>query len=233
MQSPLISCIVPVFNGERYLSEALDSILAQSYRPVEIIVVDDGSIDRTADVVARYSDKVQYCRQANAGVPAARNLGIRAAAGGFIAFLDADDLWQPEKLERQMACFKARPELDICVTWVQNFWGSQSDAQLNRSKHRTLVKPIPGYVTQALLTKRTTFDIVGLFDIRFGHAYKTDWFLRAAARGCAMELLTDVLVYRRLHPANMSRSFNAAVRDEYLNLLKANLDRRRSARSKL
>jgi thiosulfate/3-mercaptopyruvate sulfurtransferase len=73
-----------------------------------------------------------------AGVLAARNLGIRAASAEFIAFLDADDLWHPEKLKRQMACFKARPELEICVTWVQNFWGSQSDVQLNRSKYRTV-----------------------------------------------------------------------------------------------
>jgi len=233
MKPPLISCVVPVFNGERYLSETLDSILAQTYRPLEIVVVDDGSTDQTADVIASYSDKVHYFKQANAGVPAARNLGISAAAGAFIAFLDADDLWHPEKLERQMACFKARPELEICLTHVQNFWGSKSETQLNRPNNRPLVKPIPGYVTQALLTKRTTFETVGSFDTSFGHAYKTDWFLRASARGCAMELLTDVLVYRRLHHANMSRSFSAAARDEYLNLLKANLDRRRSERSTL
>src|SRR5262249_55927768 len=119
------------------------------------------------------------------------------------------------------------------LTHVQNFWGSKSETQIYRPNNRPFVKPIPGYVTQALLTKRTTFETVGWFNTSLGHAYKTDWFLRASARGCAVELLTDVLVYRRLHHANMSRGFSAAARDEYLNLLKANLDRRRSERSAL
>src|SRR5215471_9275789 len=140
MKPSLISCVVPVFNGERYLSETLDSILAQTYRPLEIVVVDDGSTDRTADVVASYHDEVHYFKQANTGVPAARNLGISRAAGAFIAFLDADDLWHPEKLERQMACFKARPELEICLTHVQNFWGSKSETQIYRPNNRPFVK---------------------------------------------------------------------------------------------
>jgi len=98
--SSLISCIVPVFNGERYVSEALDSILAQTYRPLEIIVADDGSIDGTAAVVASYGEQVIYLRQANAE-PAARNLGLSAARGEFVAFLDAVDLWHPEKLAHE------------------------------------------------------------------------------------------------------------------------------------
>ena len=97
MDQPLISCIVPVFNGERYLGEALDSILAQTYRPLEIIVSDDGSTDGTAAVVASYGECVKYLWQVNAGEAAARNLGSSAAGGHFLAFLDADDLWHPEK----------------------------------------------------------------------------------------------------------------------------------------
>src|SRR5688572_13312922 len=100
---PLISCVVPVFNGERYLSETLESIFAQSYRPLEVIVADDGSTDRTPDTVAGYGDRIRYLKQENAGASAARNLGLEAARGEFIAFLDADDLWHAEKLQRQMA----------------------------------------------------------------------------------------------------------------------------------
>ena len=118
----LISCIVPVYNGERYLKEALDSILTQSYRPLEIIVVDDGSTDGTAEVVAGYGERVRYVWQSNAGPWIARNLGLSATQGEFISFLDADDLWHAEKLARQMARFEARPELDLCVTHLQNFW---------------------------------------------------------------------------------------------------------------
>ena len=89
MSQPLISCIVAVFNGERYLKEALDSILAQTYRPLEILVVDDGSTDRTPEIVSEYSDTVRYFWQSNAGPGAARNAGLKLAKGEFIAFLDA------------------------------------------------------------------------------------------------------------------------------------------------
>src|SRR2546426_10667200 len=98
MKESLISCIVPVFNGERYLHETLNSILAQTYRPLEIIVADDGSTDGTRTIVASYGQQVRYLWQLNAGPAAARNLGLTAAKGEFIAFLDADDLWHPEKL---------------------------------------------------------------------------------------------------------------------------------------
>jgi glycosyltransferase involved in cell wall biosynthesis len=103
MTAPLISCVVPVFNGERYLGEALDSILAQTYRPLELLVVDDGSTDGTAALVTRYRDQIRPLFQPNAGQAAARNLGLSVARGEFVAFLDADDLWHPEKLARQMA----------------------------------------------------------------------------------------------------------------------------------
>jgi glycosyltransferase involved in cell wall biosynthesis len=122
MKLPLVSCIVPVSNGERYLREALDSILAQTYRPTEIIVADDGSTDTTPAVATCYGDRIRYVKQDNAGAPTARNRGLRLARGEFVAFLDSDDLWHPEKLERQMRRFEARPELDHCVTHLQNFW---------------------------------------------------------------------------------------------------------------
>ena len=110
MKNSLISCIVPVYNGERYLGEALDSILAQTYRPLEIIVVDDGSTDGTAEVVAIYGDQVRYLKQVNGGPAATRNLGLSSSNGEFVAFLDQDDLCHPEKLERLMERFKTRPE---------------------------------------------------------------------------------------------------------------------------
>jgi glycosyltransferase involved in cell wall biosynthesis len=109
MNSPVISCIVPVFNAERYLRETLDSVMGQTYRPLEIIVADDGSTDATASVVAAYGDRVRYLLQPNGGPAAARNLGLRAVSGEFVAFIDQDDLWNPEKLARQMARFQAHP----------------------------------------------------------------------------------------------------------------------------
>src|SRR5688572_23408840 len=106
MQGPLITCIIAVYNGERYLGEALDSILGQTYQPLRVVVADDGSTDKTAEVAAHYGARIIYLHQSNQGYAASKNLGLNAAQGDFVAFLDADDLWHPEKLERQMARFR-------------------------------------------------------------------------------------------------------------------------------
>jgi glycosyltransferase involved in cell wall biosynthesis len=231
MKSPLVSCIVPVFNGEGYLREALDSILAQTYRPMEIIVADDGSTDGTVALVADYGGQVRYLFQPNAGTAAACNLGLTAAQGDFVAFLAADDLWHPEKLSRQISRFQARPDLDLCVTHVQNFWIPELQEEAERFRHHRIAQPLPGYVPQTLLARRALFERVGNFNAALRHADATDWFLRAAERGAVMELLRDVLVYRRLHQRNLSRQMASTSRGEYLNLVKAALDRRRSENS--
>jgi glycosyltransferase involved in cell wall biosynthesis len=223
----LISSIVPVYNGENYLAEAIESILKQDYEPSEIIVVDDGSTDGTGAVAARYGKRLRYFRQDNAGPAAARNLGINAATGDFIAFLDADDLWHSEKLSRQMSRFEARPELDYCVGHVQNFWIPELKEEEKRFRGHRISKPLPGYVTGTLMARRRLFDSVGLFNTAIVHADDTDWFLRAEDRGGTMELLPDVLLYRRLHTGNLSRLKAPSSRDQYLTVLKSALDRRR------
>lgn len=225
--SPLISCIVPVFNAEHYLGEALESILNQTYRPLEIIVVDDGSTDGTAAIVASYPDQVRYLFQPNAGVAAACNLGVRASRGEFVAFLAADDLWHPEKLALQMFQFQDRPELDLCVTHMQNFWIPELRAEEEQFRNHRLAQPWPGYLPQALLARRAVFETVGLFDTALRYEDAKDWFLRAAERGTVMELLPDVLVYRRLHRANISREKAIAGPVELLQIVKASLNRRR------
>ena len=232
MKSSLVSCIVPVFNGERYLAEALDSILKQSYWPLEIIVVDDGSTDTTPAVAACYGDRIRYVRQDNAGAPAARNLGLRLAGGEFLAFLDSDDLWHPEKLERQMRRFEARPELDLCVTYLQNFWIAELKNEENRFKGHRLSQPLPGYVTQTLLARRSAFYRVGWFDESLKVGDPADWFLRAGEQGLVTEILPDVLVDRRMHGSNMSmqagtRRMTSRMQDSMLRVVKASLDRRR------
>jgi glycosyltransferase involved in cell wall biosynthesis len=228
MNQPLISCIVPVFNGERYLAEALNSIIAQPHRPLEIIVADDGSSDETASVARGYGAQVRYLRQPNQGPAAARNLGLSRAQGDFIAFLDADDLWHPEKLGRQMARFRARPELEYCITHVQNFRTPKDGATANGLENYYLGRPLPGYVTVTLLARRSLFGRVGPFNPALHHGDDTDWYLRAKERGAEMELLPDVLVHRRIHDANMSQVQAAQSREEYLHILKGALDRRRS-----
>ena len=227
MKRSLISCIVPVFNGERYLAETLDSMLAQTYRPIEIIVVNDGSTDRTAAVVAGYGDRVHSLHQDNAGPATARNTGLNAARGEFLAFLDADDLWHPEKLERQMACFHESNEVDYCVSHVQNFWIPELIEEEKKFRDHRMSKSLPGYVTGTLLVRRDFLNIVGQFNVAIEHADDTEWFLRANERGGGLKLLPDVLLYRRLHYTNLSRVKASNSRDQYLQVVKTTLDRRR------
>ncbi|MBI3801342.1 MAG: glycosyltransferase [Deltaproteobacteria bacterium] len=164
MTPKLISCIIPVFNGERYLREAIESIFNQTYRPLEVIVVDDGSTDDTPSVVTSYGEQVRCLRQANAGPGAARNLGLTGARGEFVAFLDADDLWHPEKLARQMARFATRAELAFCLTHLQNFWILELQEEAAKLRDHRFMQPLPGYASQTLLAKRTVFDTIGQFN---------------------------------------------------------------------
>ena len=117
----LVSVIIPSYNSAAYLPEAIESVLAQSYRPLEIIVIDDGSTDNTREQLQPYLTKISYLYQANQGVSAARNAGIRRASGELIAFLDADDTWAPEKLARQVEAFRPHPEAGVCFTDFSKF----------------------------------------------------------------------------------------------------------------
>jgi glycosyltransferase involved in cell wall biosynthesis len=226
---PLVSCIVPVFNGERYLREALDSIFAQPYRPIEVIVVDDGSTDATPAVLATYADRILSFRQANAGPAAARNHGVREARGELIAFLDADDLWHVDKLVRQIACLDTHADRGGCVTHARNFWIDELQEEAAQFRGHRITQPMPGYLASTLMVRRPVFQSVGEFDTSLGFGHSTDWFLRAASRGVIIEELPEVLYYRRLHHTNRTRQLGHASRDEFLRLVKAHLDRRRKA----
>jgi glycosyltransferase involved in cell wall biosynthesis len=230
VEAPLVSCIVPVHNGERFLAEAVDSILAQTWRPLEVLVIDDGSTDGTPAVLARYTGRVRAMRRANAGPAVARNSGLAAARGEFVAFLDADDLWHPEKLSRQMARFEERPELEICLCHVQNFWTGELSREEARFRDHRIATPLAGYSPVTLLARRAIFDRLGPFRTDVRHVHDTDWFMRATERGAVMELMPDVLVQRRLHPGNRTRHRGQASRDEYLELVKARLDSLRPTR---
>jgi len=226
--NPLITCIVPTHNGGRYVHEAIDSILAQTHRPIEIVVIDDGSTDDTAEVVARYGDQVTYHWEADVGPPAARNAGLRRAHGELVAFLDGDDLWHPEKLERQMARLAARPELDYCLSHVRLFWMPELEAEAEKYRDSERVQP-PGYATTTLLARRAVFDRVGAFNPELWYADAGDWFTRASGLGAVSEVLPDVLTFRRMHQTNLTRRKTAQSREEWVDFLKSSLDRRRAS----
>jgi glycosyltransferase involved in cell wall biosynthesis len=219
MSSPLVSCVIPVYNGERFLGEAIESALAQTYQPLEVIVVDDGSSDGTRGVVEQFGARVRYIWKANARQTAARNTGIAAAHGEFIAFNDADDLWHPEKAARQLARL-SESKLEVSVTHVQNFWMDEVRAEEERWKEHRRSHAMAGYAINTLIVRRRIFDQVGLFDPKWIHAADTDWFIRAELQSVRVELLPEVLVYRRLHLGNVSRKEAAFSRLEYLRLFK-------------
>jgi glycosyltransferase involved in cell wall biosynthesis len=205
-----ISCVIPVFNGEAYLGEALDSVFAQTLPPTEVIVVDDGSTDGTWDVVDRFGARVRYIRQDNQGPGAARNTGIALATGQLLAFLDADDLWLPQKLDRQVRRFAERADLQVSVTKVRNFWIEELRAEAEAMRdHRLSADALPGYVPQTMLARREVFARVGRFDETLRVGEDTDWFLRAADLGTEVELLPEVMVMRRFHRTNLTRAGNA------------------------
>ena len=216
MTTGTVSGVVPVHNGERFLAEALESMLGQSLPLLEVIVIDDGSTDGTAEVAASFGDRVRYVHQDNAGPSIARNAGIAIAQGALITFLDADDIWHREKVASQVARFEERPELDYCVTAIQNFWMDEVAEEGERFASHPRGKPMPGYITQTLMVRRRAFDAIGVFDTRLKHVDAADWFLRAREHGAIEEYLPEVLTYRRMHRRNRSREKATTSLDESL-----------------
>ena len=225
---PLISCVITAWNDELYLGEAVESILSQAYEPFELIVVDDGSTDGTADVVAGFGDRLRYVHQPNAGCSAARNLGIRESNGDLIAFLDADDLWLPGKLDRQAAEFDSRPELDACFTFAVNFWIEELQDEAERFKDHRISKPLPAYGASTMMTRRTVYDRFGWFDAEQDYGQTVEWVLRMKSGGAVVDHIPDVLTRRRIHRRNRSRDQDRKARDDFLHMLKTHLDRQRS-----
>ncbi|MFN2567982.1 MAG: glycosyltransferase family 2 protein [Candidatus Dormibacteria bacterium] len=219
-----VSCVIPVFNGETFLGEAIASVLAQTHPPHETIVVDDGSSDRSYATASAFGDAVRVLRRPHAGAPAARNAGITAATGDFVALLDADDLWHPEKLERQLQRFRGQPELGICLVIMENFW--EAGLEDEEAAHRAAGRLRGTHTLGTVLARRQVFDTVGLLDPAHPFDDAADWFLRAAAASVATEVVPEVLASRRMHRDNSSR--NSPTADALLSLIKRNLDHRRA-----
>jgi glycosyltransferase involved in cell wall biosynthesis len=226
MSPALVSCVIPAFNAEQFVAEAIESVLQQTYEPLEILVVDDGSTDRTADVVRSYGSQVTCLSQEHRGTAAAKNDGIRAARGACIAFLDADDLWHHDKLTRQMARLAQRPEVDLCYTQYRNVWIPELAEEEDQYEGHALSKPASGWSLSTLLTHREVFDRLGFFEESDAKSHlNLVWALGAAKQGAIIDVLAEVLTYRRLHHANMSRRW--AIDDDFFRLLKTWRDYRK------
>lgn len=221
---PLVSVIVPVYNGERYLYAALQSIFGQDYYPLEVIVVNDGSTDNTTNIIKSFPDII-YVIQEHLGVAAARNAGIDQAHGDFISFLDADDLWTPPKTSLQMAYLKEHQNVTCTIGHSRCF--------------KEPGVPTPDWLPQkyfegicvanslcALLARRVVFEEVGLFNQQLWSGEDMDWFIRLRDKGITMETLPDVLLLRRFHDRNMTYQVRNN-RSHLIDIFKASIDRKR------
>jgi len=221
----LVSVVIPAHNSRPYIAPALDSILVQKYRPIEILVVDDGSTDSTVQMVRGYAPEVRVIEQEQRGHPAARNAGIRAASGEFLGFLDHDDLWSPDKLELQIASFERNPELDLVFGHIQNFFTPEMPPD-ERQRLAVPLRPLPGLLQGAMLARRRSFDHVGLFSEERSVGDFLDWYGRALLARMNVEMLPETVVYRRIHANNYQRKHQHQFR-ENLRVVKDLLDRRR------
>jgi glycosyltransferase involved in cell wall biosynthesis len=224
---PSISVIIGVYNAARYVGEAIDSVLAQTTPAAEVIVVDDGSDDGSGDVAAGYGPPVRCIRNAHGGIAAARNTGIEAATGEFFAFLDADDRFRPDKLEKQLAAFRNDPELDVVFGHVTEFISPDLDDDT-----RALLRPpqhdVPWPTTNLMLVRRDAFMRVGPYSTELKVGVGVDWCARAAESKLNSLIPPVVVLERRLHAENNGIR-QRALKPQYLHVLKASLDRRRAA----
>jgi glycosyltransferase involved in cell wall biosynthesis len=223
----LLSVIIPAHNSQLYIAPALDSVLAQKHRPLEILVVDDGSTDATARIVRDYGPPIRLIEQEQRGHPAARNAGIRAASGEFLAFLDHDDLWSEDKIELQFASFERNPALDLVFGHIRNFFTPEMTLE-ERARLAVPLQPIRGLLQGAMLARSRSFDRVGLFSEKRGTGDFLDWYGRATLAGLKIEMLPETLVHRRIHANNYQRTHKHE-RREYLYAVKELLERRRAS----
>lgn len=223
----VISVIIPTFNGERYLEEALQSAVGQSLPPSEVIVVDDGSTDSSAEIAESFGDPVRCIRQANTGVAGARNRGLSAARAEFIAFLDHDDLWPREKLEVQVAALRANPGVGIVSGRMRVIGGALPGRPWSAQGRREA--PAGAYLAAALI-RRSVFDRTGPLDENIGHAADDlEFFVRARDLGVRRLTLDAVTLFYRWHGDNTSTDIDSAAAGQ-LEAVKLSLDRRRATR---
>ena len=223
MSAPLVTVIVPAWNAERYLAECLESILAQDHEPKDVLVVDDGSTDRTGEIALGFGARVRCERQENAGCNAARNRGLAIARGELVAHFDADDIMSPGALRERIEALLADPKLEACTGLVENFLSPDVSPEV--AARVRVGTPLAGQVVNALVIRRAASDRVGPFETEEKTALQTHWWMRATDVGLVVRSLPRVVLRRRIHDANWSLKPDAM--RAQLVALKAALDRRR------
>lgn len=215
---PKVSVIIPCYNNAQFLNEAIVSIVMQDYDNLEIIVVDDGSIDNTENIMESFSDRVHYYKITHAGAGAARNYGVQQATGDYLAFLDADDIWPEKKLEQQMKCLLNEP-LDAAFTAIIQFLEpTMLDKKIKPSR-----KIMPGLCASTLLIKKNVFREIGYFKTEYFLGEFIEWFMRAQQHGLRFKVLDNIMTRRRIHGHNTSLIHKNQKKD-YLAIIKSKLE---------
>jgi glycosyltransferase involved in cell wall biosynthesis len=219
--------LIGVYNGERYLREAIDSAFSQTYRPLEVVVVDDGSTDGSAEVARSYGDSIVFGQQENKGNGSARNHAVRLARGELFAFMDADDISPPDRLERQWAALEADPELEVVFGHAREFVSPELSEEERATVRAPQPEPAPWVSANLMLVRRASFERVGPFaeDLRVG--VTVDWCARARDAGLKSTMLPDIVLERRIHLTNNGIRERES-KSQYVHVLKAALDRRRA-----
>jgi glycosyltransferase involved in cell wall biosynthesis len=221
---PKVSVVIPAYNAMTYLPKTLDSVLQQTCTDFEVLIVNDGSTDEIAAWFTTVTDdRVRLISQANQGLPGARNTGIREAQGGYIAFLDADDLWEPTKLEKQVQCLDAKPAVGLVYAWTLlidrhgNSTGTVTAAQVEGNVwEKLLLGDVVGSGSNAMV-RSSCFDRVGLFDPELTSIEDCDMWVRIAAE-YQFAVIKEVLVRYRQHPSGMSRNYDRMAQNSRLKI---------------
>lgn len=217
-----VGVVIPAFNAERFLAQALDSVLSQRYPVADILVIDDGSTDNTSALAAAHNPRVRVERQDNAGIGATRNRGVELVRGDAIAFLDADDLLTPSSIACRVQLLERRPEVELVFGQVVRF------RELLDGVPVAIDNPLPAHLPGAMFVRRDALTRVGPFPAETYVAEGLDWLLRARELPLNEVTLDEQVVWRRVHGENNSLRHRAQI-GEFAHALKASLDRRRAA----
>lgn len=226
-----VSVLIPCHNAARYVEEALESALSQGVDLHEVVVVDDGSTDGSADRVRTFGDSVRIHRQSNAGISGARNAALALATGDVIAFLDADDVWPDGSLRARLEALMTDDSIDYSYGRVEQFISPDVSPELASAHATANVDPRPARLAGAMLVRRQAFTRVGGFSpiLRVGETL--DWIARADDLGIPNRSIPDLVLKRRLHATNTGLMQQMSQGD-YLAVARAALARRRQAAHK-
>ena len=213
MNRPLVSVILPLYNGRDFIESSINSVLSQTYAPFELLVVDDGSTDGSGDLVP-VDPRIRLFRRQNAGVAASRNFGISQATGTYLAFIDQDDYWYPEKLRLQMQVLLTDPEPGYVVTLIHNHLVGTTKRP-DWLKPKLLTEDPVGFLPSTLLVRRHVFNRIGLFTEGLVNGSDLEWFVRAKEAGVHMHIVRQVLLQRNIHEDNCSHDNQTCKRDMF------------------